>query len=320
MTHPKHELARYEKAKRVSYFLYSNDFESDLMEHAGKRLWVTVLKLAGEQVIKANGEEYEGSEATRALIVEMLKDREASGEPKGPSLVEINASGARDTSSWGTPAPDTVSDGSTPTSSLPTSEPPVPSEPLATSPAFRGEGRAAPTTTASAGASTENTHAVPALPTSRSKSVAASPTPPVSPRGRGGQASLPAFQRHSETSREAAIGVKARTDTLRLQVLNLLRERGPMTDEAIAQALDLPQNTARPRRVELVQMGSVIARGKASTASGRSAVTWDLVKFRVVCGWCPTLNVLEEGDRPEPVSHGICEACSQRIENERVSA
>jgi len=33
--------------------------------------------------------------------------------------------------------------------------------------------------------------------------------------------------------------------------------------------------------------------------------------IRVICAWCHV--VLHEGDAPEPVSHGICAACEDRV-------
>jgi predicted ArsR family transcriptional regulator len=47
-----------------------------------------------------------------------------------------------------------------------------------------------------------------------------------------------------------------------------------MTDEQIADTLHLAPNTARPRRIELVQDGLVVQVGEAKTKSGRRAILW----------------------------------------------
>ena len=84
----------------------------------------------------------------------------------------------------------------------------------------------------------------------------------------------PPYQRHSETSKAAADSVKESTQGMRRKVLSILSERGPMTDERISELTGIPPNTARPRRVELVELGLVKAMGKTKTRSGRSAVAW----------------------------------------------
>ena len=82
------------------------------------------------------------------------------------------------------------------------------------------------------------------------------------------------YQAHSGTSREAASAIKGKSARLRQQVLDELR-RNPATDEELANVLNLSGNTARPRRVELVEIGIVEDSGqRRKTASGRSAVVW----------------------------------------------
>lgn len=83
---------------------------------------------------------------------------------------------------------------------------------------------------------------------------------------------LPPYQPTS-TSIEAAKSMKGKTASLRVRVLDALHQT-PMTDEQIAEALDLSPNTARPRRVELLQGGLIVAVGEAKTKSGRKAVIW----------------------------------------------
>ena len=86
----------------------------------------------------------------------------------------------------------------------------------------------------------------------------------------------PPYQKHSETSEEAARSVKRNVGGLHLTVLDYLRKnpRGA-TDEELIEGTRLPPNTLRPRRRELQLMGRVIDSGiKRSTKSGRKAVVW----------------------------------------------
>ena len=82
-------------------------------------------------------------------------------------------------------------------------------------------------------------------------------------------------QSHSPTSVAAAKGqTKEKKATQRQQILDLLRERGAMTDEAIGLALGMDLNAVRPRRVKLVADGLVRQAGEGRTAGGNRAVTW----------------------------------------------
>ena len=85
-------------------------------------------------------------------------------------------------------------------------------------------------------------------------------------------------QQHSPTSVAAA---KSQTTdkklTQRQQILDLLRERGAMTDEAIGLALQMDLNAVRPRRVKLVADGLVRQAGEGRTTSGHRAATWGRV-------------------------------------------
>jgi uracil-DNA glycosylase family 4 len=83
------------------------------------------------------------------------------------------------------------------------------------------------------------------------------------------------FQRHSPTSKAAASEVDPTTATLREQVFAHLQQRGPMTDEALQDALGMNANTERPRRIELVEAGRVHEVDQTGrTRAGRSAVRW----------------------------------------------
>lgn len=83
-------------------------------------------------------------------------------------------------------------------------------------------------------------------------------------------------QRHSATSVAAAQAIEPTAGTLRAEVLKYLRSRSDgATDEEIQQALAMPQNTERPRRIELCRLHLVADSGMTRpTASGRQAVVW----------------------------------------------
>jgi predicted HTH transcriptional regulator len=81
-------------------------------------------------------------------------------------------------------------------------------------------------------------------------------------------------QMHSQASVEAAVSMLDKSKSLRANVLRLLRDKGPLTDEAIAVELKLNPSTARPRRIELVNDGVVVRVGEGKTTSGRRAALW----------------------------------------------
>lgn len=84
------------------------------------------------------------------------------------------------------------------------------------------------------------------------------------------------FQRHSNTSRAAALEIEPSASTLRGQLLAALRaagERG-MTDEEMQYELGMNPSTQRPRRIELCRGGFIEASGKRLTISRRKALVW----------------------------------------------
>ncbi len=86
------------------------------------------------------------------------------------------------------------------------------------------------------------------------------------------------YQKHSETSREAASKIEGDAPTCRGIVLRVLRAHRALTDEEIQTISSLPPSTQRPRRIELVRLGLVRDSGKiALTRSGRKAVLWEAV-------------------------------------------
>lgn len=86
----------------------------------------------------------------------------------------------------------------------------------------------------------------------------------------------PPAQRHSETSRAAAEGIKPAAGTLRAKVLDCIKNSASgLSDENVQDLLQMPASTQRPRRIELVRAGLVVDSGKTRlTRSGRSAVVW----------------------------------------------
>ena len=87
--------------------------------------------------------------------------------------------------------------------------------------------------------------------------------------------STPRFPMHSQTSMEASISILPKQNSLKMKVLALIREHPEgLTDELIALKLDLNPSTARPRRIELAEMGLIESHGTAPTTSGRKAQLW----------------------------------------------
>lgn len=85
-------------------------------------------------------------------------------------------------------------------------------------------------------------------------------------------------QQHSPTSVAAAASqTKAKKESQRQRILDLLAERGPLTDEAIGLALVLELNAVRPRRVKLVADGLVEQKGEGRTMGGHRAAKWGRV-------------------------------------------
>lgn len=86
------------------------------------------------------------------------------------------------------------------------------------------------------------------------------------------------FVKGSATSQEAAESVTKKTVVRdRARIVAALKSYGALTDEEIQTRTGLSGNTERPRRVELVRQGVVIATEmQRRTASGRWATAWTL--------------------------------------------
>jgi len=90
----------------------------------------------------------------------------------------------------------------------------------------------------------------------------------------------PPHQRHSETSREAAASIRKHIGPMHKLIINWMTANpAGGSDERVAHLLGMVQNTYRPRRIELTQMGRLHDSGRTElTQSGRSAVVWSLCK------------------------------------------
>lgn len=84
------------------------------------------------------------------------------------------------------------------------------------------------------------------------------------------------YQRHSATSKAAAIGIEPKAGTKRAQVLDFLRDHPEgATDEEMQQRLPMSPNTQRPRRVELLAAKLIKDSGRTrKTVGGDDAVVW----------------------------------------------
>ncbi len=92
-----------------------------------------------------------------------------------------------------------------------------------------------------------------------------------------GNDGLPPYQRHSDTSRTAAVAVEPKAGTLRAIVLAWLRNRGDDggTDEEMQVGIPMDGNTQRPRRRELQKTGMIRDSGNTRrTTSGKTSVVW----------------------------------------------
>jgi hypothetical protein len=78
----------------------------------------------------------------------------------------------------------------------------------------------------------------------------------------------------AQTRREAAQSIRESAPTLREKVYAFIAEHPGVTDERIAESLNMNPSTVRPRRLELVQAGRIEAAGASKTRSGRRAVGW----------------------------------------------
>lgn len=77
------------------------------------------------------------------------------------------------------------------------------------------------------------------------------------------------FQKHSDTSREAAEDMRAYAKTARYRVFAFIRDNPGVSDKRIQQELEMNPNTERPRRIELERAGLIRPCGIDPSATGR---------------------------------------------------
>lgn len=90
------------------------------------------------------------------------------------------------------------------------------------------------------------------------------------------------WQKHSPTSRAAAMAAEPMAGTKRAILLAFLRGRGDLgaTDEEMQACVPMSANTQRPRRVELVEGRHIKNSGRTrTTGSGVEAVVWIAREF-----------------------------------------
>ena len=90
------------------------------------------------------------------------------------------------------------------------------------------------------------------------------------------QFEFPAFRwDHPETSQQASLQIAPAVETLRAKVLDCIRDHNGCTDQEVQTYLQMPGNTQRPRRQELVRGGFVKDSGdRRRTVKGRAAIVW----------------------------------------------
>ena len=89
------------------------------------------------------------------------------------------------------------------------------------------------------------------------------------------QLALPPFQKHSRTSRAAAVSIMPVVGTQEHTVLCYVAITGGCTDEEGQEGLRMSGNSYRARRIKLTEKGIVEDSGATRpTASGRQAVVW----------------------------------------------
>lgn len=90
------------------------------------------------------------------------------------------------------------------------------------------------------------------------------------------QCELP-YQKHSETSKAAAVQAEKRAPLTRQAVFSAIARKGEVgaTDQEVEDWLGMDGSSVRPRRRELQLEGRVVDSGmKRFTRSGGSAVVW----------------------------------------------
>ena len=90
------------------------------------------------------------------------------------------------------------------------------------------------------------------------------------------ESTWPAYQRHSIESIAAGVSMAPHVSRVEQLILDLVASEGPLCDKEMSEALDIAENTVRPRRIALLRRGLLVRNGTTTTASGRRAATWGL--------------------------------------------
>lgn len=102
------------------------------------------------------------------------------------------------------------------------------------------------------------------------------------PASGGDRTTAPPCIQTSPTSRASGGRIRQDAGRLEVRVLDALRDAGRegLTDAEIEEVTGLGGNTARPRRVRLVELAHVIDSGRRRrTTSGRLATVWICAEF-----------------------------------------
>lgn len=108
------------------------------------------------------------------------------------------------------------------------------------------------------------------------------PNEPMKVKSEGGEVYInrAPYQKHSATSKAAAMSMLKPLGRLQQMVYDEILERGGCTDLDLEVTLGLIGSTARPRRVELLRRGLIEDSGeRRPTDSGRLAVVWRATKI-----------------------------------------
>jgi predicted ArsR family transcriptional regulator len=86
---------------------------------------------------------------------------------------------------------------------------------------------------------------------------------------------IPPHQKHSETSKDAAVSVMNSVATIRARIYALIKATGGRTRDECEVELRLAMQTVSPRFCELAKMGLIEDGGiRRETRRGRKAVVW----------------------------------------------
>lgn len=102
------------------------------------------------------------------------------------------------------------------------------------------------------------------------------------------------FQPHSASSRAAAKKIAPHLKSIRYRIYCFIDKNPGVTDDEIREHLDLNQNTARPRRIELERKGLVAWNGGVRVGHlGATALLWEVTGMEYPAVWNEKSRVQE---------------------------